>query len=759
MSGSGDRTAGIGKRAIVDTSGTCCPSDVPVFSVRAMYHPIVFRVPLVGLVLVTASGLLSTQAVQGQSADDRVVAIASWVAVDAPTGYETRGAPALASALGDWTADRWGNVASTFGSGEPHHVIACALDRPTLVVSQITDDGYLRVHRTGRASRHPLWDQQFTAQQVRVLTAAGPVIGVVAQANGHFSPQHRLETAVLTADDLWVDVGASSHAEVEALGITLLDPLARHLPPWPIANAVAGPDAGRRVGCAAIATLSAAVRRSPPAGRVTFVLGAQEGHGWVGLSSLIARAGAVHRVTVIAPAEGPRVDEPRTAAMMSSLAAPWFSDVLEASGVTSVHWLAPAAQQTGSHMEIVTEAEAAWLLEAAAREIRLSQAPDTWIAAPAPAPLRTPAAARAYDGLATELTELAERPAVSGHEWSVRRAVLEALPAWARDRAVVDDIGNVTVSAGPESGDATVFSAHMDEVGYLVDVIADDGTVTLASQGGVTPPAWEGQTALLHFDPQGAPSMATGTGADTDARWKAQSLTATAPPPLRGVFRIRAEATTRRPEVLQAWFGLDGAALEARGVRAGMQVTSHKSGLRMGVTRYTARSLDDRAGTTAMLRAMQAVDPTTLSSRVIFAFSVHEEGGLNGAAAMARRFGRETHRVYSIDTFVSSDTPLESPHFAHAPLGRGPVLRAIETTSASTEAERTRVQDIVRRAGLPLQIGLTQGGTDGTAFTYWGAPNQGLSWPGRYSHSPAEVLDLRDLDALGKVIAAIATAP
>ena len=59
-------------------------------------------------------------------------------------------------------------------------------------------------------------------------------------------------------------------------------------------------------------------------------------------------------------------------------------------------------------------------------------------------------------------------------------------------------------------------------------------------------------------------------------------------------------------------------------------------------------------------------------------------------------------------------------------------------------------------AGIQIQMGLTQGGTDGTQFTFWGAPNQGLSWPGRYSHSPGEVLDLRDLARLAELIGAVA---
>ena len=126
---------------------------------------------------------------------------------------------------------------------------------------------------------------------------------------------------------------------------------------------------------------------------------------------------------------------------------------------------------------------------------------------------------------------------------------------------------------------------------------------------------------------------------------------------------------------------------------------------------------------------------------------------------MARRFARTTARIYSLDTFVTSDTPLESPHFAYAPLGNGPVLRAIENSSVSPDRERSRVVRAAQAAGIPLQIGLTQGGTDGSSFTYWGAPNQGLSWPGRYSHSPGEVLDLRDLDNLVRLVVAVASSP
>ena len=681
--------------------------------------------------------------------------MASWIAVDMATGYETRLAPVLAEGMTGWTADQWGNLVRRVGSGSPRRVVACALDRPSYATSRITPDGYLRVHRIGGGSRHPLWDQAFEAQQVRILTRAGPIAGVVARSNGHFAQQHRDETAVVRADDLWVDVGAESAEDVASLGIELLDPIARHLPPWVLEDAVAGPDAGRRVGCAAVATLARAAERAPPAGETVFVLSGQEQFGWVGLSSLIARGDRFDAVTLVGPGQEPGVAEERPARSLGA-----FGAVLEAGGIASYTWIAPGVRGAGSHMERITLEDADDLLARVAGSVNLRLGTGiAWVGAPPPPAFLDSHLDPTLGATAGLLEGLVELYGVSGHEWQVRRHVLEALPEWARERAVVDDIGNVIVAVGPDR-DTTVFMAHLDEVGYEVDSIAPDGIVTLRRQGGVVESAWEGQTALLHFDPEGAPSTATGSGDDTDPRWKRESSTAVAPPPLAGVFLGRDGADRKNPTgAARAWFGVDAAALAARGVRVGSSVTSHKEGLRLGRTRFVARGLDDRAGTTALLSAVKALDPAALERKVIFAWSVHEEGGLLGAEAMARRVAATTRRIYSVDTFVSSDTPLESPHFAYAPLGAGPVLRAIENSGVSPDRERDRVRRAARDAGIPLQIGLTQGGTDGTRFTFRGAPNQGLSWPGRYSHSPGEVLDLRDLVRLGELVLAMALWP
>jgi len=127
--------------------------------------------------------------------------------------------------------------------------------------------------------------------------------------------------------------------------------------------------------------------------------------------------------------------------------------------------------------------------------------------------------------------------------------------------------------------------------------------------------------------------------------------------------------------------------------------------------------------------------------------------------ALAKRYGSTVKRVFSIDTFVSSDSPVETTRFAYAPLGEGAVIRGLDNSSVATPAELDRVLGIARVQGIPLQVGATNGGTDGSDFVRYGALHVSLSWPGRYSHSPVEVLDLRDLEALERLVYALAVAP
>lgn len=664
-------------------------------------------------------------------------ALASWVSFDAPVGLEGRTtstllAPLSAATGGTWRSDAWGNLTLRKGSGMPQRVVACAIDRPGFAVTQITANGLLRLHRVGNVA-HPLWDQAHEGQQLEILTARGAVPGVAAISNGHFAQQHRRDSLVVTADELWVDVGASSAAEVAALGIALLDPVQRRVPAWSYGDLVAGASAGQRAGCAA---LVAAAHGPVTSGETMFVISTQGAFGWPGLGSVLTRT-AGFRATHITLLMNGRGERSRQWARRGTVPAV-NTAVFATAGVDSMLIIAPAVRYAGTLVESISMSEAHWLASEAANAAGTAPvAAAAWLTLPvrkrASAAANRPAATDPHAATMTLLAKLADLPGAPTHEWRVREAIRDALPAWANANATVDAVGNLIVSAGP-ARDTVVFMAHMDEVAYHVETVRADGTITLRARGGVINSAWEGQPALLHL-----PRGNNGT-ADT----------------IPGVFIPRDTARLKQSRLMTAWFGIDSAALVARGVRIGQGVTSPKVSVRLAGSRFTGRSMDDRAGSTALINAVRRIDPATLTHTVLFVWSVQEEGGLVGAQAAAARFGASTTRIYSIDTFVSSETPLESPHFAFVGLGKGPVLRAIENGSISPPAVRDRVINAARTAGVPLQIGLTQGGTDGTAFTFYGAPNTGLSWPGRYSHTPAEVLDLRDVERLAQLIAAVA---
>jgi putative aminopeptidase FrvX len=327
------------------------------------------------------------------------------------------------------------------------------------------------------------------------------------------------------------------------------------------------------------------------------------------------------------------------------------------------------------------------------------------------------------------LAPLVESYGPSGMEAPVRETVKRLLPSWARTET--DTAGNLWLRVG--SGEPlVVFVAHLDEIGYRVSAIRDDGTLELRPLGGFFISLYEGRPALVH------------TGAAT----------------VPGVFMPRdsiGAAPTHNPPPLRVDLGVTSRdAAERLGVQVGSTVTMPKAYVRLAGTRATGRSFDDRVGSAAQVLAVRHLDRAKLRHAVVFIWSVREEVGLEGAAAAARQLGLGASRVHAIDTFVSADSPLELPNFAVAPIGTGAVARAVDNSAVTPSTLLDSLVRVARLRGIPLQVGTTNGGNDGSVFSSWGVPDVALGWPLRYSHSPVEVVDLRDVASLASLVQAVA---
>ncbi len=333
------------------------------------------------------------------------------------------------------------------------------------------------------------------------------------------------------------------------------------------------------------------------------------------------------------------------------------------------------------------------------------------------------------------LREIVLVPGVSGHEGPVSDFIQKALPSGIKVER--DAMHNVWFTVG--SGKPHIlFVAHSDELGWVVDKITPEGRVRVKPGGGILPQTVEARPVLVH----------------------------TARGPVAGIVAPRPGYDERRPQtdVPEAPFAAEnfdiflgiGNEAEARslGVAEGDPVTAKKIFTDFAPGLMATRAVDDRAGCAALLDAALRLKPDPFRGKTVtFAWDVQEETGLLGASELAKTI--KPDYVFAIDTFVSTDSPLESKRFAYLPVGQGAVLRAVDSSNVTPKTEIRRVLAIAKKRGIPIQVGNSRGGNDGSVFLAGGAVDIPLSWPGSYAHSLIEKIYRRDLEALADLILAI----
>src|SRR6266571_3217430 len=191
-----------------------------------------------------------------------------FASMTAVTGLEQAMVDSLRALFPGSTRDRSGNLTLTLGQGSPKRLCTCPLDEVGYVVGNILPDGFVLLRRVGGGGRTapPLLDQELEGHRVTIFGPRSAVPGVVAVKSTHLT-RGRVATGagapdpVFAVDNAYVDVGASSAAEVQALGIAVLAPVSLAKRPQLYGERLlAAPAAGRRAACAALA---AAVQAKP----------------------------------------------------------------------------------------------------------------------------------------------------------------------------------------------------------------------------------------------------------------------------------------------------------------------------------------------------------------------------------------------------------------------------------------------------------------------------------------------------------------
>jgi len=144
--------------------------------------------------------------------------------------------------------------------------------------------------------------------------------------------------------------------------------------------------------------------------------------------------------------------------------------------------------------------------------------------------------------------------------------------------------------------------------------------------------------------------------------------------------------------------------------------------------------------------------------------AVQEEVGLRGAKAAFARLKPDLAIV--VDTFPAAGTPDTRQFHYAARIGKGALLTPAsgggDTGFLMPRAAREAIITAAERVGAPYQLAIADGGVTDAAAAHLaagGIPTLEIKLPRRYSHSPVELLDLRDLSAALAIVEALVTHP
>jgi putative aminopeptidase FrvX len=343
--------------------------------------------------------------------------------------------------------------------------------------------------------------------------------------------------------------------------------------------------------------------------------------------------------------------------------------------------------------------------------------------------------------LPAHLAELCAVPAPSGAEHELAERLEER---WSALGAEVrrDPVGNLVARAGG-GGPRVLLQAHMDQVGYLVRHVTEEGFLLLDTSQG------DRRSGPERRHPVGQPVKALAR----DGGWVDGVLAAASGHVLTAKQREEPELGF---DDFWVELGLPGrdAVLE-QGLHVGAPVVFAAPLRRVGEL-LCGPSMDNRVGLAIMSAVLE--DPGELACELWLAATVQEENGLHGARALAH--ADRWDAAIALDVGLVGDVPAVQEREHGARLGDGPIAVHRDTGIVYDRRLTQHLLALARRDGIPAQDGLFSGyGSDGLALAQSGSPTALLTVGTRYTHTAFETIHPRDLDATVALLRALLAGP
>lgn len=323
------------------------------------------------------------------------------------------------------------------------------------------------------------------------------------------------------------------------------------------------------------------------------------------------------------------------------------------------------------------------------------------------------------DNMINELEKLCLINGISGDEGRVREYILSRI----KDKAeiTVDNLGNVIafVKGKKKPANKIMVSAHMDEVGFIVTYINDDGTLNIAPVGGIDPAVVYGKRVKIG-DIYGVIGGKAIHNLGKAEREKAVTFD-----------KMTVDIGTESKEETEKFVSL------------GDSVNFDSEFMLFGEGKIKCKAIDDRAGCAVMLRLIdEGVEYDTY-----FTFVVQEEIGLCGSTAAAYTVNPDI--AFVLESTTAGDIPSANGSEKVCEVGKGPVVSFMDRHTMYDKELYKLAFVSAKENNIPCQTKTrVAGGNDAGAIhvSRGGVKTAAISLPCRYLHSPACVIDKNDFE-------------
>ncbi len=343
------------------------------------------------------------------------------------------------------------------------------------------------------------------------------------------------------------------------------------------------------------------------------------------------------------------------------------------------------------------------------------------------------------------LQETCMIPALSGHEQKMAAYFKKEMGKLEID-VIEDTMGNCIGKIPGEDPDAPVIMifSHLDSLGFMVKYIEEDGFLRVERVGGV-PEKVLPSTEIV---------VGCRDGSYVNGVFGVKDHHVTPPEEKYVVGKYPTQyidiGASSREEVL------------ALGIDIGSPIVYKPKYQKMLNHRAYMSFCDNRGGISTILELANILTASSRPSTVYLVGSVQEEYNLRGAMVASRSIHPDV--AICIDGGMCSDTPDSRGTGMHV-CGGGPIMSLFDFhgrgTLNGTIAHPAMVrlfEQASQRTHVPLQRATSVGSL--TDLSYVQLENTGVKslniyFPGRYAHSPCEMVDLCDLDATARLIAEV----